>query len=87
MCSVQSASAMQSCPYYRSGTVIWQKKRPTPRIERHFRGSKPLQIFTKLRPIIVVACAFKRKSSAARFASNVTVKTQASKESPQHWSD
>ena len=24
-------------------------------IERHFRGSKPLQIFTKLRPIIAVA--------------------------------
>ena len=40
-------------PYYRSGTVIWQK-RPTPRIERHFRGTKPFQKFTKLRPIIVI---------------------------------
>ena len=48
-------------------------------IERHFRGSKPLQIFTKLRPIIVgtiVACAFKRKSSAARSAFNLTAETQ-----------
>ena len=33
--------------------VIWEK-RPTPRIERHFRGSKPLQIFSKLRPIIAI---------------------------------
>ena len=54
-------------------------------IERHFRGSKPLQIFTKLRPIIVyiyiyiytvVACAFKWKSSAARSAFNLTAETQ-----------
>ena len=47
--------------------------------ERHFRGSKPLQIFTKLRPIIVytiVACAFKWKSSAARAAFNLTAETQ-----------
>ena len=51
-------------------------------IERHFRGSKPLQIFTKLRPIIVynyiytiVACAFKWKSSAARSAFNLTAET------------
>ena len=72
-------------PYYRSGTVIWQKKgRLRAFIERHFGGSKPLQIFTKLRPIIVyniytiVGWAFKRKSSAARSALNLTAETQAS---------
>ena len=61
------------------GPSFGKKGRLRAFIERHFRGSKPLQIFTKLRPIIVyiyiyiytiVACAFKWKSSAARSAFN-----------------
>ena len=48
------------------GPSFGKKGRLRAFIERHFRGSKPLQIFTKLRPIIVapyiyiytiVACA------------------------------
>ena len=68
-------------PYYRSATVSWRKKGPTPRIKTHFRGSKPLQILTKLRQMIVytiVTCTFKRKSSAARFALKLTAETQGS---------
>ena len=72
MCSLPIA--IQSCPILSHRDRDLAKK-PTPLIERHFRGSKPLQIFTKLRPIIVytiVACVFKRKSSAARFALYLT---------------
>ena len=63
------------------GPSFGKKGRLRAFIERHFRGSKPLQIFTKLRPIIVyiytiVACAFKWKSSAARSAFNLTAETQ-----------
>ena len=65
------------------GPSFGKKGRLSAFIERHFRGSKPLQIFTKLRPIIVyiyiytiVACAFKWKSSAARSAFNLTAETQ-----------
>ena len=57
------------------GLSFGKKGRLRAFIERHFRGSKPLQIFTKLRPIIV-ACAFKWKSSAARSAFNLTAETQ-----------
>ena len=35
------------------GPSFGKKGRLRAFIERHFRGSKPLQIFTKLRPIIV----------------------------------
>ena len=63
------------------GPSFGKKGRLRAFIERHFRGSKPLQIFTKLRPIIVyiytiVACACKWKSSAARSAFNLTAETQ-----------
>ena len=67
------------------GPSFGKKGRLRAFIERHFRGSKPLQIFTKLRPKIVyiyiyiytiVACAFKWKSSAARSAFNLTAETQ-----------
>ena len=65
------------------GPSFGKKGRLRAFIERHFRGSKPLQIFTKLRPIIVyiyiytiVACAFKWKSSAARSAFDLTAETQ-----------
>ena len=66
------------------GPSFGKKGRLRAFIERHFRGSKPLQI-TQLRPIIVyiyiyiytiVACAFKWKSSAARSAFNLTAETQ-----------
>ena len=75
-------SAIQSCPIlsFRDRHLA-KKGRLRAFIERHFRGSKPLQIFTKLRPIIVyiytiVACAFNWKSSAARSAFNLTAETQ-----------
>ena len=65
------------------GPSFGKKGRLRAFIERHFRGSKPLQIFTKLLPIIVyiyiytiVECAFKWKSSAARSAFNLTAETQ-----------
>ena len=65
------------------GPSFGKKGRLRAFIERHFRGSKPLQIFTKLRPIIIyiyiytiVACACKWKSSAARSAFNLTAETQ-----------
>ena len=67
------------------GPSFGKKGRLRAFIEQHFRGSKPLQIFTKLCPIIVyiyiyiytiVACAFKWKSSAARSAFNLTAETQ-----------
>ena len=66
------------------GPSFGKKGRLRAFIERHFRGSKPLQIFTQLRPIIVyiytiVACAFQWKSSAARSAFNLTAETQGSK--------
>ena len=79
-------SAIRSCPIlsFRDRHLA-KKGRLRAFIERHFRGSKPLQIFTKLRPIIVyiyiyiytiVACAFNWKSSAARSAFNLTAETQ-----------
>ena len=77
-------SVIQSCPILSLRDRDLAKKDGLRAfIERHFRGSEPLQIFIKLRPIIVyiytiVACAFKRKSSAARSALNVTAETQAS---------
>ena len=77
--SAAPRSGLYAIVYVRvaSPTVIWQQKdRLHAFIEPHFRGSKPLQIFTKLRPIIVyiyttVACA-----SAARSAFNLTAETQ-----------
>ena len=73
---------LQNCPIlsFRDRHLA-KKGRLRAFIERHFRGSKPLQIFTKLRPTIVyiytiVACAFKWKSSAARSAFNLTAETQ-----------
>ena len=77
-------SAIQSCPIIIvQGPSFGKKGQLRAFIEQHFRGSKPLQIFTKLRPIIVyiyigttVACAFKWKSSAARSAFNLTAETQ-----------
>ena len=74
------SSAIQSCPIlsFRDRHLA-EKGRLRAFIVRHFPGSKSLQIFTKLRPIIVytiVACAFKWKSSAARSAFNLTAETQ-----------
>ena len=48
-------SAIQSCPIlsFRDRHLA-KKGRLRAFIERHFRGSKPLQIFTKLRPIIYI---------------------------------
>ena len=75
-------SAIQSCPIlsFRDRHLAKKADSAHSSNQRHFRGSKPLQIFTKLRPIIVyiyiVACAFKWKSSAARSAFNLTAETQ-----------
>ena len=50
-------SAIQSCPILSCRDRNLAKNgRLRALIERHFRGSKPLQIFTKLRPIIVYIC-------------------------------
>ena len=78
MCSVPSA--IQNCPILSLRDSDLAKKRQTPRIERHFRGSNHLHIFIKLRMQLyaIVACAFKRKSYAARVALNLTAETQPS---------
>ena len=52
-CSVSVPSVIQSCPILSLRDRDLANKRPTPCIEGHFRGSKHLQIFTQLRPIIV----------------------------------
>ena len=49
-----AADAIQSSPILSlSHRDFAHKNGPTPRIESHFLGSKPLQIITKLRPMVV----------------------------------
>ena len=75
MCSVtsaiQSGEPYRAVPYYCSGTVIWQKKdrfralngfSAARNLYRYLLNSVLIIVYT------IVACAFKRKSSAARFA-------------------
>ena len=69
-------SAIQSCPILSFRDRGLAKKADSAHSSNGISAAlKPLQIFTKLRPIID-ACAFKRKSSAARSAFNLTAETQ-----------